>query len=76
MLAELAVTNALFDQRDHFIGVQASLPVRGDIAQLAAANHVADLPLLDAHDPGNGHRSERQAPHLDRHAIDNHVGHA
>jgi hypothetical protein len=48
MPAELAVMHALFDRRDHFVGIEASLAVREDIAQIPSANHVTNLGLLDA----------------------------
>lgn len=45
---ELALRDSLFDEDDHFIGVQASPTVGRNVLELAATDHVAHVLLIDA----------------------------
>lgn len=76
MLAEGAVADALFDQSDHVVGIEPYRAVGGNIPQLAAANHAANLDLLDTQYLSSLCWGEHQAPSIDRHAIDHHMGHS
>jgi hypothetical protein len=72
---KLALSHSLFDEDDHFIGVQASPTVGRNVLKLAAADHVAHVPLIDTQDLGHLERQEHQSSCVDRHAIYRHVRH-
>lgn len=72
---ELALSHSLFDDDDHLVGVQASPTVGRYVLELAAADHVAHVLLIDAKDLGHLDWQEHQPICVDRHAIYRHVRH-